>query len=153
MMHSSIYNEKYMRLAIQQALLAFQDDEVPVGAVIVKDNQIISYGHNQCEYMQSPSRHAEIIAIESACKSLGNYRLIGCSMYVTLEPCHMCAMAIIHSRIKNVFYGAKEPKFGAIESVDTFFEKDFLNHRVSYDGGYLEQECSELLKKFFSSKR
>lgn len=142
-----------MRLAFHQAKLASENDEVPVGAVIVKNNEVISYGHNQCEEIQSPSRHAEIVAIESACNFLGNYRLTDCSMYVTLEPCHMCAMAIIHARIKNVFYGAKEPKFGAIESVDTFFEKDFLNHKVSYSGGYLEQECSELLKSFFLLKR
>ena len=142
-----------MRLAIKQARLAQEYDEVPVGCVIALENEIISSGRNNCILGKSPVRHAEIEAIEIACNQLNNYRLINTCIYVTLEPCHMCCMAIVNARIKNLYFGAKEPKTGAIVSVDNFLDKKFLNHKVNYSGGYMERESSKLLKDFFATRR
>ena len=143
-----VNHTKWMNFAILQGFRSkgATGKNPPVGCVIVKNDILLSYGSTGL----SGRPHAEEVAINNVANK---ENLVGSSMYVTLEPCHMCAMAIIHARIKNVFYGAREPKFGAIESVDTFFEKDFLNHKVNYSGGYLEQECSELLKSFFLLKR
>ena len=116
-------------------------------------HRIISVGSNKCISKNSPVRHAEIEAIEAACNILKNYRLPDTSMYVTLEPCHMCCMAIVNARIENLYFGAKEPKTGAVVSVDNFLDKKFLNHKVNYFGGYMEGESSELLKDFFASRR
>ena len=142
-----------MLAAIEQAKIAALSDEVPVGCIIALDNVIISYGSNKCISKNSPVRHAEIEAIESACSFLRNYRLIDTSIYVTLEPCHMCCMAIVNARIKDLYFGAKEPKTGAVTSIDNFLDKGFLNHNVNYSGGYLEHESSALLRDFFATRR
>ena len=142
-----------MIAAFEQARNAALSDEVPVGCIIALDEKIISFGRNKCISKSSPIRHAEIEAIESACATLKNYRLPNTSIYVTLEPCHMCCMAIVNARIKNLYFGAKEPKTGAVVSVDNFLDKDFLNHKVSYSGGHMERESSKLLKDFFAIKR
>ena len=142
-----------MVAAIEEARNCLFNEEVPVGCVIVLDNEIISTGSNKCLSKNSPVRHAEIEAIEFACNILGNYRLPNTSIYVTLEPCHMCSMAIVNARIKNLYFGAKEPKTGSVVSVDSFFDRDFLNHKVNYSGGYLESESIELLRNFFANKR
>ena len=142
-----------MLAAIEQAHNAALCDEVPVGCIITMDDKILSTGSNKCISKNSPIRHAEIEAIESACATLKNYRLPDTSIYVTLEPCHMCCMAIVNARIKDLYFGAKEPKTGAVVSVDNFLDKNFLNHKVNYSGGYMERESGELLKDFFATKR
>ena len=148
-----MYKKSLMIAAFEQAKNAVLFDEVPVGCIIALNDRIISVGRNKCISKNSPVRHAEIEAIESACTILKNYRLLNTSIYVTLEPCHMCCMAIVNARIKNLYFGAKEPKTGAVVSVDNFLDKDFLNHKVNYSGGYMERESSELLKDFFKTKR
>ena len=142
-----------MIAAFKQARNAALSNEVPVGCIIALNDRIISVGSNQCISKNSPIRHAEIEAIEAACTTLKNYRLPDTSIYVTLEPCHMCCMAIVNARIRNLYFGAKEPKTGAVVSVDNFLDKDFLNHKVNYSGGYMERESSELIKDFFKTKR
>ena len=142
-----------MIAAFEQARNAALFDEVPVGCIIALNDRIISVGSNKCISKSSPVRHAEIEAIEAACTILKNYRLPGASIYVTLEPCHMCCMAIVNARIENLYFGAKEPKTGAVVSVDNFLDKKFLNHKVNYSGGYMERESRELLKDFFKTKR
>ena len=135
------------------AKLAFNNDEVPVGAIIVNNKKIIGRGFNQVIAKNSVSSHAEINAINEASKYIKNYRLKGCDIYVTLEPCHMCAKAIVDARIANLYFGAYEPKTGAIESIDQFFDREDLNHKVLYSGGHMKEQSSNLLKKFFLSKR
>jgi len=142
-----------MSFAIDLAIDAYKKDEVPVGAIIVKDNQIIGSGHNSVMSDCSVSAHAEINAINGASRFLKNYRLKGCDMYVTLEPCHMCAKAIVDARLDSLYFGALEPKTGAIESIDQFLDRDDLNHKVLYSGGHMKEQSSNLLKKFFQSKR
>ena len=139
--------------AINMAKLAFNDDEVPVGAIVVNNKKIIGRGFNQVIQKNSVSAHAEINAINEASKFIKNYRLKGCDIYVTLEPCHMCAKAIVDARIDNLFFGAYEPKTGAIESIDQFLDRDDLNHKVLFSGGHMQRKSSALLKKFFRSKR
>jgi|TARA_B110000438_G_scaffold284186_1_gene312983 tRNA(adenine34) deaminase len=143
----------YMSLAIEQAKLARGFNEVPVGAVVVSNNIIIGSGFNSVIKDHSVSSHAEIIAINAASKKLNNHRLPDCDLYVTLEPCHMCAKAIVDARINNVYFATKEPKNGSIVSRDHFFEKEHLNHRVSYFSGLMQEEASELLKSFFQTLR
>ena len=142
-----------MIAAFEQARNAVSIDEVPVGCIIALNDRIISVGSNKCISKSSPIRHAEIEAIEAACTILKNYRLPDTSIYVTLEPCHMCCMAIVNARIENLYFGAKEPKTGAVVSVDNFLDKKFLNHKVNYSGGYMERESSKLLKDFFATRR
>jgi tRNA(adenine34) deaminase len=135
------------------AKLAFENDEVPVGAVIVNNGEIIGRGFNQVIEKHSISSHAEINAINHASQFKKNYRLKNCDIYVTLEPCHMCAKAIVDARLSHLYYGAKEPKTGAIESIDKFLDREDINHHVVFSGGHMKDESSELLKKFFKSKR
>ena len=135
------------------AKLAFENDEVPVGAVIVHNGEIIGRGFNQVIEKHSISSHAEINAINQASQFKKNYRLKNCDIYVTLEPCHMCAKAIVDARLSHLYYGAKEPKTGAIESIDKFLDREDINHHVVFSGGHMKDESSELLKKFFKSKR
>ncbi|MBT4911697.1 MAG: nucleoside deaminase [Alphaproteobacteria bacterium] len=142
-----------MKEAFKCAQEAFLINEVPVGAVIVRKRKIIGYGFNTVIKDHSVASHAEINAIKDASSSIENYRLLGCDIYSTLEPCHMCAKAIVDARISNLYFGALEPKTGSILSVDNFLEKLFLNHKVNYSYGYLENESRELLKSFFQSKR
>jgi tRNA(adenine34) deaminase len=149
----SKFSEKYMQLAIDEAKKAFKIDEVPVGAVIVKEDKVIGRGYNTVIKNNSIIHHAEINAINEASEILGNYRLVNCQIYVTLEPCHMCAKAIVDTRLDYLFFGAREPKSGSIESVDKFLENKFLNHKVNYSGGHMELQSIEMLKKFFKSRR
>ena len=135
------------------AKLAFENDEVPVGAVIVNNGEIIGRGFNQVIEKHSISSHAEINAINQASQFKKNYRLKNCDIYVTLEPCHMCAKAIVDARLSHLYFGAKEPKTGAIESIDQFLDREDINHHVVFSGGHMKDESSELLKKFFKSKR
>ena len=135
------------------AKLAFDNDEVPVGAIVVNKGEIIGQGYNQVITKNSVSSHAEINAINQASQYMKNYRLNGCDIYVTLEPCHMCAKAIIDARIKSLYFGAHELKTGAIESIDQFLYKDHLNHKVLSSGGHLQEQSSDMLRKFFQSKR
>jgi tRNA(adenine34) deaminase len=143
----------YMLLAIQQARLAMEKDEVPVGAVIVLGNRVIAAAHNLRETRKSATAHAEIAAIEAACEALGAWRLTGCDLYVTLEPCIMCAGAIINARIRSLYFGAFDPKAGACGSVTDVFLLKQLNHRVTVYSGIMEDACSALLKEFFQNKR
>ena len=142
-----------MLVAIDEAEKAGLRDEVPVGAIVVYKEKIIGKGFNQVVAKNSVSSHAEINAINEASQYLKNYRLIGCDIYVTLEPCHMCAKAIVDARIDSLYFGAHEPKTGAIISIDQFLDRDHLNHKVLFSGGHLHEQCSDLLRKFFKSKR
>lgn len=146
-------DEKFMNAALKEAYKSFALDEVPVGVVIVKDDKIIARGHNLRETKQDPTGHAEIIAIKKASKKLKSWRLIDCTLYVTLEPCSMCAGAIMWSRIKRVVYGAKDIKGGAIGSSFNLFEQKGINHKPEVTSGVLENEASTLLKDFFKLKR
>jgi len=150
MLSSILY---FMSLALEEAIKAQEIDEVPVGAIIVKDNKVIGRGFNSVINDNSVSSHAEIKAINQASQHLNNYRLIDCDIFVTLEPCHMCAKAILDARINFLYFGAREPKTGAIESIDSFFQRDDLNHTVLFNGGYLQNESSKLLKAFFQNRR
>ena len=139
--------------AMNMAKLAFDNDEVPIGAIVVNNGEIIGRGFNQVITKNSVSSHAEINAINQASQYMKNYRLNGCDIYVTLEPCHMCAKAIIDARIKSLYFSAHEPKTGAIESIDQFLYRDHLNHKVLSSGGHLQEQSSDMLRKFFQSKR
>jgi tRNA(adenine34) deaminase len=144
---------KFMGLALKLAHKAHGLDEVPVGAVVVQDGRVIASAHNLTESRQDPCGHAELLAIRKAAKMLGRWRLTDCTLYVTLEPCAMCAGAIVWSRMKRVVYGAKDPKAGACGSVMMVAAHGALNHRASLAGGVLAKESSELLVSFFKSKR
>ena len=139
--------------AINMAKVAFANNEVPVGAIVVHNGEIIGRGFNQVIEKNSVSSHAEINAINQASEFLKNYRLNGCDMYVTLEPCHMCAKAIVDARINFLYFGANEPKTGAIESIDQFLDREDINHNLGFSGGHMKNESSELLRKFFKFKR
>ena len=143
----------FMLEALKEAKKAFQDDEVPVGAVIVDQGRIIARGYNQVERLKDPTAHAEIIAITSAANYLGTKWLNQASLYVTIEPCSMCAGALVLARIKNLYFGASDPKTGACGSVVNIANHKELNHRVKVVAGILELECSSLLKEFFRKKR
>ena len=145
--------EYYMKQALKEAKKAYKKLEVPVGAVIVKDGKIIARAHNQKETKTDTTKHAEILAIQKASKKLESWRLIDCEMYVTLEPCSMCAGAIINSRIKKVYIGAMDEKTGAVGSVLNLFEDYTFNHKVESETGIMEKECQETLKKFFKELR
>lgn len=146
-------HEKFMKLAIKEALKAQNKDEVPIGAIIVKEGKVIARGHNLRESKQVASAHAEMIAIDKACKKLGTWRLEGCTLYVTLEPCPMCTGATILSRLDKVVYGANDPKGGCIESCIKMYEQKGFNHYPQYESGILKEECSLLLSDFFRKKR
>lgn len=146
-------DEKYMKEAIKLAKKAESIDEVPIGAVIVHDDKIIARAHNLRESKQNAVAHAEIIAIQKACKKMGSWRLEDCILYVTLEPCPMCTGAILQSRIKRVVYGAADPKGGCIESCMKMYEVKGFNHYPEVTSGVLKEECSMLLKNFFKQKR
>lgn len=148
-------NEKelFMKEALKEAKKAYKKLEVPVGAVIVKNGEIIARAYNQKETKFDTTKHAEILAIQKASKKLGSWRLIGCDLYVTLEPCSMCAGAIINSRIKNVYIGALDEKTGAVGSVLNLFTDYKFNHNVQFETGILENECKDLLQKFFKDLR
>ncbi|HEV7855827.1 MAG TPA: tRNA adenosine(34) deaminase TadA [Herminiimonas sp.] len=143
----------YMRQALDQARNAWALGEVPVGAVVVKDGEIIATGFNQPIGTHDPTAHAEIMALRAAAAILGNYRLPGCELFVTLEPCAMCSGAMLHARLARVVYGASDPKTGACGSIVNLFEQDQLNHHTELVGGVMAQECGALLKEFFAERR
>ena len=145
-------DEAFMRLAIEQAQIAASLGEIPVGAVVVKDGQVIGRGYNRREIDSSATAHAEVLAIEDACQQLGTWRLTDCELYVTLEPCPMCAGAIINARIRRVIYGAKDERAGCCGSVADFFVMPF-NHNPLSRSGILAEECKKLLLDFFSTLR
>ena len=145
--------EKFMKAALKEAQKAYEKLEVPVGCVIVKDGKIIARAHNLKESKTDTTKHAEIIAIQKASKKLQSWRLIDCDLYVTLEPCAMCAGAIIQSRIKNVYYGTHDLKTGAVGSVFNLFDDYTFNHHVEYQAGIMEEECEPILKDFFKYLR
>ena len=142
-----------MERAIEQARLAGERGEVPVGAVIVKDNQIIALSENQIINRRDPTAHAEILAIRSACEILKTERLIDCDLYVTLEPCPMCAAAISLARIRRLYFGAYDPKGGGVENGPRIFNQTTCHHKPEVIGGIHESQCGELLKDFFKDKR
>ena len=146
-------SEFYMLEALKEAQKAFEEDEVPVGSIIVHDGKIIARGHNQIERLKDPTAHAEIIAITSATNYLGTKWLNEANLYVTIEPCSMCAGAMVLARIKNLCFGASDPKTGACGSIIDIANHKKLNHRIKVTRGILETECSSLLKDFFRKKR
>jgi tRNA(adenine34) deaminase len=146
-------HEPWMRLAIKEAVRALAEDEVPIGAVIVRDEQVIASAHNQRETLRDPTAHAEMIAITQAAESLGSWRLENCTLYVTLEPCPMCAGAIVQARVPLVVYGAMDPKAGAVHSLFNLLDDPRLNHRAQCVPNVLAAECGGLLTQFFQSQR
>lgn len=146
-------DEHFMRLALDQARLGAAQGEVPVGAVLVHDGEVVGSGFNAPISRHDPSAHAEMVAIRAAAEGAQNYRLPGTTLYVTLEPCSMCAGLIVHSRIARVVYGASEPRAGVAVSQGRFFEQNFLNHWVRVEGGVLAEECGAVLKEFFKARR
>lgn len=142
----------FMKKALMQAKCAYRKDEAPIGCVIVKNNTIIARGHNLRERYEDATLHAEMIAIRKACKATGSWRLEDCDLYVTLEPCYMCTGAIIQSRIRHVYFGASDPKGGAVVSTAHIFDMPH-NHHVEYTDGILAQECGSLLSDFFRELR
>ncbi|HDY97950.1 MAG TPA: tRNA adenosine(34) deaminase TadA [Pseudomonas sabulinigri] len=143
----------FMRLALAEAQRAADRGEVPVGAVLVQDDQVIGRGFNQPISSNDPSAHAEMVAIRQAATAAQNYRLPGSTLYVTLEPCTMCAGLLVHSRVGRLVYGAQEPKSGAILSRSQVLKQPWMNHRMLVEGGVLAQECGELLSGFFRDRR
>jgi tRNA(adenine34) deaminase len=146
-------DEHWMRRALDEAQAAQHEGEVPVGAVIVKDGALAAVGQNRNLRDHDPCAHAEIIALRAAGASLGNHRLEGCEMYVIIEPCAMCAGALVHARLKRLIYGAPDPKAGAVRSVISVVNHPNLNHRMEVTAGVLEAECAEMLRSFFRARR
>ena len=146
-------HQRWMRAALDQALEALEAGEVPVGAVVVHGDAVVGAGFNQPIRSNDPTAHAEMVALRSAARALGNYRLTGAALYVTVEPCLMCAGALVHARIATLVYGAPEPRSGAVQSVAQALDNPALNHRVSAVGGVLEAECRELMQAFFRRQR
>ena len=146
-------DELYMKMALEEAKRAGQEGEVPVGALLVKGDQILARSHNRCIELHDPTAHAEILALRKGGEMLGNYRLNDTVMYVTAEPCPMCASAMVHGRISRLVFGTVEPKFGAVESKFKFLDDTCLNHRVEVKRGILEKECAEVLGLFFRERR
>ena len=143
----------WMELALEQASLAAQAGEVPVGALVIRDGEIIGRGHNRNLLDNDPTAHAEVVALRQAASRLGNHRLSGCVMYATIEPCSMCAGALIHARISRLVYGASDVKAGAAGSVLDVLNHPRLNHRMEITAGILKERCSEILQDFFRRKR
>jgi len=146
-------DEQFMRIAIEQAKVAEENGDVPIGAVIVYKNQIIGRAYNQREQLQDPTAHAEIIAITAAAAFLESWRLHNCTMYVTLEPCCMCAGALVLARMNRLVYGCDDPKTGAVKSLYNIVQDERLNHRLEVTSGVLADECSKLLQDFFQRRR
>jgi len=144
---------RWMRLALEEARVAAAEDEVPVGAVVVAAGRIVASAHNQREQLEDPTAHAEMIALTQAAAALGSWRLEGCTLYVTLEPCPMCAGAILQARVPVVVWGAADPKAGAVESLYKLFDDPRLNHRVDHVGHVMADACGRILTEFFRGTR
>ncbi len=146
-------DEIFMRAALELARQAAQAGEVPVGAVVVRDGEIVGRGYNQPISRHDPSAHAEMVALRDAAQRIGNYRLVGCELFVTLEPCVMCVGAMFHARIARVVFGTNDPKTGAAGSVFNLFAETRLNHHARTHGGVLAEECGKVLSDFFAMRR
>ncbi|MBS0266556.1 MAG: tRNA adenosine(34) deaminase TadA [Planctomycetes bacterium] len=146
-------HDAWMRLALEEARRAFDEAEVPVGAIIVHEQRVIAAAHNQRETLNDPTAHAEMLAITQAAEALGAWRLLDCTLYVTLEPCPMCAGAIVQARVPTVVYGTTDPKAGACHTLYQITEDPRLNHRSSVLGGVLADECRAILQEFFAERR
>jgi len=146
-------HEDFMRHALREAQAAFDEEEVPIGAIVVHETRVIAAAHNQREQLRDPTAHAEMIAITQAAEALGNWRLEGCTLYVTLEPCPMCAGAIVLARIPRIIYGAADPKAGAVTTLYQILNDPRLNHRAEVVAGVLADECGAILSRFFVEKR
>jgi tRNA(adenine34) deaminase len=146
-------DEYFMRLALREAERASAHEDVPIGALLVRDGEVLSAAHNERERRQDPTAHAEILALREAAQALGSWRVLDATLYVTLEPCAMCAGAIVLARVPRVVYGASDPKAGASGSVLDVLAEPRLNHRPEVRGGLLGQECGQLLSEFFASRR
>jgi tRNA(adenine34) deaminase len=146
-------DSEFMQFALDLGREARRRGEVPVGAVVVVDDRVVGEGFNQPIGASDPTAHAEIVALRDAARRLGNYRLTGATLYVTIEPCQMCVGAMVHARVARVVYGAREPKAGALESAMRAHEHPALNHRMTILGGVLEAECRELIQGFFAERR
>ena len=143
----------YMQLALEQAQLAFDLGEVPIGAVLVMDGELIARAHNRRETWHDATAHAELMVIQEACKTLGRWRLSGATLYVTIEPCTMCAGAMVLARVDRVVYGSPDPKAGAAESLFNVVDNQALNHRLQVTAGVMEEECRDIMKAFFRQRR
>ena len=146
-------DEHFMRWALREAKRGFQEEEVPVGALVVREGVVLARAHNRPIHLQDPSAHAEVLALRRAARKLGNYRLTGCTLYVTIEPCAMCAGAITQARLRRVVFGAFDPKAGASGSALTVLNHPKLNHRVQISNGVMAEDCARLLREFFRRKR
>ncbi|MBN1342370.1 MAG: nucleoside deaminase [Phycisphaerae bacterium] len=146
-------DEHFMRLALREATAALDHQDVPVGAVIVREGRVIARGHNQRELLNDPTAHAEMLALTAAAEAVGAWRLDGCTIYVTLEPCPMCAGAIVQARVPRLVYGATDPKTGACGSLYAITTDERLNHQVITEGGVLEHDAADLLRAFFAEQR
>jgi len=152
-MNDKKFDEQYMKMALEEAQEAGRKGEVPVGAILVKGDWVIARDHNRCIELNDPTAHAEVLVLRKAGEVFRNYRLNDTVMYVTAEPCPMCASAMIHGRISRLVFGAREPKFGAVESKFKLLDGNGFNHKVKVERGILEKECAEILKFFFKEKR
>jgi tRNA(adenine34) deaminase len=146
-------DHEFMELALQEALQASQAGEVPVGAVLVQDGEVVARDHNRPISLNDPTAHAEILVLRAGASRMGNYRLSGCELYVTIEPCLMCAGAIVQSRVSRLIYGARDEKGGAVKSLYHILEDPRLNHRVQVIEGVLGEQCQEIMRAFFSARR
>lgn len=146
-------HDRWMRFALEQARIAFDENEVPVGAIVVHRDSIVAAAHNQRETLNDPTAHAEMIAITQAAEAIGSWRLIDCTLYVTLEPCPMCAGAIVQARIPMVLYGTTDPKAGACHSLFNITNDVRLNHQATVIGGIMQDECRSILREFFAQQR
>ncbi|MBJ7519737.1 MAG: tRNA adenosine(34) deaminase TadA [Solirubrobacteraceae bacterium] len=146
-------DEHFMRLAIREAERALEHDDVPIGAVVVHDGEVIGAGHNERELREDPTAHAEVLALREAARTLGSWRVLESVLYVTLEPCAMCAGAIVLARVPRVVYGTEDPKAGAAGSVIDVLDEPRFNHRPDVAGGLLREECAALLRAFFAARR
>src|SRR5947199_248155 len=145
--------EYFMRLALREASLALEHDDVPIGSVVVREGEVIGLGHNERELRGDPTAHAELIALREAARRLGSWRILDSVLYVTLEPCTMCAGAIVLARVPRVVFGARDPKAGAAGSVLNVLATEQLNHRPQVEEGLLAEECADLLRAFFAARR
>lgn len=143
----------FMKIALEEAQSAYRRGEVPVGAVLVREGNVLARAHNSPIALNDPSAHAEMQVLRQAAEKIGNYRLAGTELYVTIEPCIMCAGAIIHARVERVIFGARDPKFGAVVSLYNILDDKRLNHQVKVTEGVLKEECGEIISRFFREKR
>src|SRR5579864_435230 len=151
--HIAHEDVKFMSLALGEARRAYREDEAPVGAVIVHQRRVVARAHNRPIHLHDPTAHAEVLALRRAARKLANYRLTGCTLYVTIEPCAMCAGAIVHARLARVVFGARDPKAGASGSALTVLNHPQLNHRVEITEGVLKDDCASILREFFRHRR